>query len=318
MIALLMPGQGSQTATLFDQPSPALAAVNATVAARTGVDVAARWHDARDDTEVVQLGLLVAGVASVRELAAGGITPDLVAGHSVGMFAAAVAAGALDLDDAARIVAERGRSMREAFPHGFGMAAAVGITRATAESVIGAAREGDPLDLAVSNAPRQHVAAGAQPALARFIEAALAAGAYRAAPLEVAVPSHTPLLRPLAQRLRATFAGVAVRTPHIPVALGSSGRIVRSAERLRDELFDGIARPVRWDAVLASLGEAGTTIWIAARPSGVIRGLAEAAAPDARVYALDEGAAVITALATVTRDATMRADDGLARDRRDP
>ncbi len=293
MIAFVFPGQGSQTRTLFTRPDAALAAALAETHAVLGYDLHGAWEREENagNTRLVQVALLVAGVASARTLAEHGIVPGIVAGHSVGAFGAAVASGALAFADALRIVDARGRAMRDAFPAGYGMGAVVGLRAPSVERLIAAEAAGEALAIAVVNAPTQLVVAGTLAAIDRLLAAARANGAASARRLDVAVPSHTEAFRTVAADLRARFADVAVVRPTVPVILGSTGRRTRDARALRDDLFDGVARRVHWDQVLEVAVESGAGAIVAMRPGDVLRDLAMRAFPEIRALALDDGLA---------------------------
>jgi malonate decarboxylase epsilon subunit len=261
VIGLLFPGQGSQPPGM-----------------RSTVDV--------------QLLLLERGVASARALAAAGVEPDALAGHSVGGFAAAVTAGAIAYEDAEGIVRERARAMEALFPLGYGMAVIAGLPERTVRALAGDAY------IANINAPMQIVLAGTDAALARAVDAAIAQGARRAERLDVPVPSHCGLLEPVARRLHEMLAEVDVRDPKLPIVGSVGPRVIRDAEALRDDLARGVAHEVRWHDASTLLVEMGATLLIEAAPGHVLSDLAQQAFPDVRAIALEtSGSASAAALA---------------------
>ncbi|MEO7576691.1 MAG: acyltransferase domain-containing protein, partial [Massilia sp.] len=152
---------------------------------------------------IAQLCLLAAGVAMARVLAAQGTLADMVAGLSVGAYPAAVTAGVLAYPDAVALVARRATLMEQGYPRGYGMSAITGLDQPTLESLIARVHTSDaPVYLANLNAPRQLVISGEEGAMRRVGELARAAGATRAEPLAVSVPSHCALLAPQALALR--------------------------------------------------------------------------------------------------------------------
>ncbi|HEX8805832.1 MAG TPA: acyltransferase domain-containing protein, partial [Candidatus Aquilonibacter sp.] len=262
-------------------------------------------YDVRDRVDVtslastvnVQLGLLVAGVASARVLEAYDVRPDAVAGHSVGGFAAAVSAEAMRFVDALHVVDERARTMERLFPSGYGMGVIAGLRESLVREIVADVRRGTgEVYVANVNAPTQCVIAGERDAVGRALEAGSAAGARRADRLDVAVPSHCPLLAPVKARLEEVLAGVALSNPRI-VYVGSVGpRVIRTAQELRSDLATGVAREVRWHDASTVLVEMGATMLIEMVPGHVLTDLAQQAFPDVRALAFDDtGARAVAA-----------------------
>src|ERR671910_913218 len=199
-VAFLFPGQGSQRpGMLHDLPDhPAtrdmiLRAVG--VLSRDVLDL--DTPEALGSTIAAQLGLLIVGATTARILVEEGCEPDFVAGHSVGAFAAAVAAGALAYPDALCLVELRARTMLEAYPHGYGMGVVVGLDERTVSRLAAeSATPKDPLHAANVNAPLQVGVSGADSALERVLGLAREHGARSARRLAVPTPSHTPLMAP--------------------------------------------------------------------------------------------------------------------------
>jgi len=292
MLAMLFPGQGSQYPDMFARiaSDPLAAPVFDEAASVLGYDTRAR-----DDvvslasTVNVQLGLLVAGVASARVLELYGVRPAVVAGHSVGGFAAAVVAGAMNFADALAAVAERARAMEHLFPSGYGMGVIAGLPeRAVREIVALVARDGAAVYVANVNAPTQCVIAGESVALGAALELGSQAGARRADRLDVAVPSHCPLLAPVQARLEAVLAKIELRDPRITYVGSVGPRIVHAARSLREDLAAGVAHEVRWHDASTMLVELGVRTAIETIPGHVLTDLARAAFPRLRAIALDD------------------------------
>jgi malonate decarboxylase epsilon subunit len=295
-VALLFPGQGSQHPGMFASliGEPAAHGVFEEAGAVLGYDP--RAHDDADSlasTRHAQLALLVAGTASARVLAARGAHFDAVAGHSVGAFAAAVAAGAIEFADALRLVRERATAMGELFPRGYGMAAVVGLREAEAQRI---AINEDRVYVANVNAPRQLVLAGEDAALERALAAARRAGANRAERLNVAVPSHCPLLAPVQARLERLLAETPVHAPRLDYVGSVRPRIIRDAQRLREDLAAGVAHEVRWHDATTLLVESGAALLVEAAPGRVLADLARAAFPGVRAVAFEDAGAASAAL----------------------
>lgn len=291
-LALLFPGQGSQYPDMFARiaSDPPASAVFDEAQAVLGYDIRLR-----DDvvslasTVNVQLALLVAGVASARILEERGAAPEAVAGHSVGGFAAAVTAGAMAFGDALHAVQERARTMERFFPSGYGMGVVAGLPeRSVREIVHETSRDGAAVYIANVNAPTQCVIAGQNAALELALDAAKAAGARRADRLDVAVPSHCPLLSPVQAQLEEVLAQIEIRDPRITYVGSVGPRLIRDARGLRDDLAAGVAREVRWHDASTMLVEMAVHTFVEVIPGHVLTDLARAAFPHVRAIALDD------------------------------
>ena len=311
-VAFLFPGQGSQRPAMLHE-LPATAAVSATLAeAAQSVAVEIESLDAPAtlaSTVATQLALLIAGVAAARALAASGARPELVAGHSVGAFAAAVTANVLDFADALRLVALRARLMEQAYPSGYGMAVIVGLPERRLRSLLAELSTGDePVFAANVNAPLQVAIAGADAALDRAIARARGAGARRGERLAVPVPSHCRLMAPVADALGAALAEVELRPPSVSYVGNRRARVLRTAEAVRDDLANGVAGPVRWHDATTVLFELGARLFVEMPPGNVLTRLATAAFPEARAVAMsDAGLDSAAALITRARGGSRRA-----------
>lgn len=240
---------------------------------------------ALQSTRAVQLCLLVAGVASARWLMQRSPAPDYVAGLSIGAYAAAVVAEALDFADAVRLVALRGESMQRAYPHGYGMTALNGPDLGQVEQLL--ADVGGEVFIANLNADRQIVIAGSEPAMAAVGERLRKQGLGTASRLAVSVPSHCPLLEAPARELAMAFARIELRRPRISYLSGSSARLIVDPQRLRDDLAGNMARVVDWRATLRNAYERGVRLHIEMPPGSVLSGLARRVMEQGRVVAFD-------------------------------
>lgn len=283
-IAFLFPGQGAQSPGFLHR-LPEHSSIAATLAeARTvlGQEILELDGEAAlQSTVAVQIGLLVAGVATARTLAAEGLVPAMVAGLSVGSFAAAVTAGAIGFADALRLVDRRARLMEQACPAGFGMAAVTGLPQRRVEAIVAAIQgAATPLSLANLNGPVEFVLSGADAALDRGIEAARQAGARRAERLAVAVPSHGPLMDGAAAALATEAEAVPVAAPRILYVGNRRARMLHDADAVREELATNLAHPVRWSDSVALLVEHGATTVLEMPPGDVLTRLFASAFPD--------------------------------------
>ncbi|EZH77062.1 malonate decarboxylase subunit epsilon [Ectopseudomonas composti] len=269
------PGQGAQQPGML-QALPATPVVQACIEqASVALDEDVRLLDspeALQSTRAVQLCLLIAGVATARLLSKRGHRPDYVAGLSIGAYAAAVVAGALDFAAAVRLVALRGELMQRAYPSGYGMTAILGLDQAGIERLLVDAD--GPVYLANINGESQLVIAGSDAAMAAVAERARALGAGAAKRLAMSVPSHCELLDGPARELADALAGVELRTPQVRYLSSSSARLIRDPETLRDDLAYNMSRVVDWQATLVTAYERGVRLHLELPPGGVLTGLA--------------------------------------------
>lgn len=226
--------------------------------------------DALASSQAVQLCLLIAGVAMARRLAASGAEPDMVAGLSIGAYPAAAVAGALDFQDAVSLVAQRGKLMDEAYPHGYGMAAIVGLMQQQLEALIAQVHtRSKPVYLANLNAEQQFVIAGADDALQAVMELALAHGASKAERLAVSVPSHCELFNEAAASMRTAFYHIEVRRPRIAFLSSSAARLLSDPRRITEDLAGNMARQVHWADTARLAWERGARLAVE-MPSGAV------------------------------------------------
>lgn len=281
-LALVFPGQGSQSLGMLADLAAVSAEVRETFAEASegaGVDLwtlSQQGPEAQlNQTEFTQPALLAAGVAVWRVwLARGGARPARLAGHSLGEYAALVAAGALSLADGARLVRERGRLMQEAAPVGAGaMAAVLGADDALVEEVCAGIAAPEVAVAANYNSPGQIViggsAAGIDAALAQLAER----GVRKAVKLAVSVPSHTPLMRDAAVKLGEMMARLDWSPPVIPVVQNVDAEVHASVAAIRDALVRQLYLPVRWSTCVQALAAAGATRIGECGPGKVLSGL---------------------------------------------
>jgi len=281
--AVVFPGQGSQSVGMLDAfaDHPEVRRTLAEASDALGEDLAALIHagpkEQLDLTTNTQPVMLAAGVACWRALhAETGLTPAAVAGHSLGEYAALVAAGVLTLADALPLVRFRAQAMQEAVPAGEGaMAAILGLD---AEAVVAGCAEaakatGQTVAAANFNDPKQTVIAGTKPAVDKTCEILKAAGAKRALPLAVSAPFHCPLMKPAAERLRERLAAVRLAVPRMPVVNNVDVAAPGEPAAIADALYRQAYQPVRWVEVVRALRARGVTHVIECGPGKVLAGL---------------------------------------------
>ncbi|MBY6017091.1 ACP S-malonyltransferase [Ferrimonas balearica] len=280
--AFIFPGQGSQTVGMLAELAADYPIIQATFAEASdalGFDLWQMVQDgpaeALNSTENTQPALLTASVAIWRAYCeAGGVAPTVMAGHSLGEYSALVCAGALKFDDAVKLVALRGRAMQEAVPAGTGaMAAIIGLDDDAIAKACAEAAQGEVVSPVNFNSPGQVVIAGHKDAVARAGEACKAAGAKRALPLPVSVPSHCELMKPAAEKLAAALENIEVVAPAIPVINNVDVAKADTAEAIKDALVRQLYCPVRWTETVNAMAEQGIEQLVECGPGKVLTGL---------------------------------------------
>lgn len=280
-LALVFPGQGSQSIGMmkgFADSAPVRDAF-AEASAALGEDLWALAESgpeaAINSTVNTQPLMLTAGVATWRAWqAAGGPVPAIVAGHSLGEYAALVAAEALSLGDAVRTVRFRAQAMQDAVPAGTGaMAAILGLDDDAVRAACVEAAAGEVVEPVNFNAPSQVVIAGHAGAVERAAAAAKARGAKRAVMLPVSAPFHSSLLAPAARRLADHLAGVELRRPAIPVLNNVDVAVVDEPGAIRDALARQACNPVRWVESVQAMAARGVRAVVECGPGKVLNGL---------------------------------------------
>ena len=225
-------------------------------------------------TENQQPAVLTVSVAAHAVLVARGITPDYVAGHSLGEYSALVAAGSLRFAEAVRLLRKRGRYMQEAVAEGVGaMAALLRLPADKLDAVLAEAAQGEIVTPAGFNSPDQIVIAGHTAAVSRAVELAQAAGARRAVLLPVSAPFHCPLLKPAQDRLKPDLDATEFRDLTVPLINNWQAREVRTGAEAREGLYHQIPNPVRWSESIALLAARGVTRFIEVGAGAVLTGL---------------------------------------------
>lgn len=281
-LAFVFPGQGSQSVGMLADLAVAHPVVHDTFVQASdalGYDLWALTQNGPEadlnQTEKTQPALLTAGVAIWRAWQqAGGAAPAYMAGHSLGEYTALVAAGSLSLEDGVKLVALRGRLMQQAVPAGEGaMAAILGLDDAVVQQCCAEASAVGVVAAVNFNAPGQVVVAGSAPAVAKAIELLKAAGAKRALPLPVSVPSHCALMKPAADKLQEAFAGITFNAPVIPVVQNVEARVESSVDAMREALIRQLYSPVQWVRSVEQLASLGVGRTLECGPGKVLCGL---------------------------------------------
>ena len=238
--------------------------------------------------------MLVAGVAAYRIWRAeGGAEPSVVAGHSLGEYAALVASGVLTLAQATPLVRFRAAAMQEAVPIGAGaMAAILGLDAAGVVAGCAEAQasfdpaSGEVVEAANFNDSAQTVIAGSKAAVDKACEVLKARGAKRALPLAVSAPFHSSLMKPAAEKLREKLAGIELGAPAIPVINNIDVTVENAAERIRDALYRQAFGPVRWVECIRAIKARGVTTVVECGPGKVLAGMVKRIDPEMTGVAL--------------------------------
>ena len=268
--AFVFPGQGAQTIGMgkaLAEAYPVARAVFEEVDEALGEKLSALIWDGDIAeltlTQNAQPALMATSIAALRALETEGLgieNASFVAGHSLGEYSALCAAGALKLDDTARLLRIRGQAMQEAVPVGVGaMAALLGLDFQAATEVAAEAAQGEVCQAANDNDPAQVVVSGHKAAVERALEIAKARGAKRALLLPVSAPFHCALMQPAAHVMAEALAAVNIENPVVPVVVNVRAEAVMEADRIRDLLVAQVMGSVRWRESVLWMEQAGVT-----------------------------------------------------------
>ena len=297
--AVVFPGQGSQKTGMLAALAGTSKTIENTFAEASEVIGLNLWDIARhdrdrtlDQTRITQPALLTAGIALWRLWRQrNGAEPAMLAGHSLGEYSALVAAEVLDFGTAVDVVHKRGIFMQQASPQGAGgMAAIIGLGNEELEEACRkaqAAGEG-AVSAANYNSPGQTVIAGDAAAVERAMQMCLDAGARRALPVKMSVPSHCELMEPARQQLATELAALDFRAARIPVVQNVNGRSSSDPGEIRENLIEQICRPVRWIDCIEYMSEAGITRILECGPGKVLTGLIRRISPQISTWNCDE------------------------------
>ena len=254
-------------------------------------------------TEFAQPAILTVSVACLEMLRQSGLRPVAAAGHSLGEYAALVAAGSLAFADAVRLVRQRGRYMQEAVPLGRGgMVAVLGLS---GPEVVAVCRQAGPagiVEAANLNCPGQVVIAGELGALKHAAGLAREAGARRCLDLPVSAPFHSSLMQPAGFKLAKELAGVPVADPQIKFVANVSADYVYSAAAVRNNLIAQVSSPVRWEESVRRLLTDGLTTFIEVGPGKVLTGLIKKIDKNAVTCNVEDRASLEHVLALLGKD----------------
>ena len=281
-IAFIFPGQGSQTVgmgkELYERFPVAKAVFDAADEA-LGFSITDMCFNGPEDelrkTFNTQPAILTVSIACYEVLKEHGITPTIVAGHSLGEYSALVSAGALSFKDAVQLVRKRGQLMQEAVPLGEGsMAAILGLERQVVTDICHEAQAQFGAVQAVNfNSPGQIVIAGKKESVEKAAEMLKAAGAKRVIMLPVSAPFHSTLMKPAAEQLAVELSKTAVSNADIPVVANVNGLIITNASDIKESLVKQADSPVEWEECIAQIIKSDATVFIEVGPGKVLSAL---------------------------------------------
>ena len=280
-VAFMFPGQASQYPGMgkeLAEKYPAARAVFEEADQALGFSISKMCFEGSEEdlklTANTQPAILAVSVAAYRVVAEKGLTPDFVAGHSLGEYSALVAVGALNFADAVRLVRKRGQYMQEAVPAGLGgMAAIMGISPAVVRDACKRAAMGEICTEANLNSPEQTVISGHASAVKRAVEIASQLGAKRSMMLAVSAPFHSALMMPAQEKLEKDLHATSFGDLQVPLVTNVDADTIRKGDEAREALIRQVTMPVRWQESMRLLLDEGVNTFLEVGPGRVLTGL---------------------------------------------
>ena len=300
--AMVFPGQGSQAVGMLAELAEQFSIVEETFKQASEVLGYDLWslvqHGPAEElnkTWQTQPALLAASVAVYRvwQQQYPQLQPTLMAGHSLGEYSALVCAGTIDFQDAVKLVELRGKLMQQAVPEGTG--AMYAITGLDNDSIIKAcqnAEQGEIVSAVNFNSPGQVVIAGAKAAVERAAVLCKEAGAKRALPLAVSVPSHCALMKPAADQLAVSLESIAVKSPSVAVINNVDVKTENDAQAIRHALVRQLYSPVRWTETVEKMATNGIEVLVEIGPNKVLNGLTKRIADNLQAVSVNDPASL--------------------------
>ena len=283
--AMVFPGQGSQTVGMLAELAGNYPIVQETFKQASEVLGYDLWQlvqegpvEELNKTWQTQPALLTASVAVYRvwQQKYPALKPEVMAGHSLGEYSALVCAGVLDFQDAVKLVELRGKLMQQAVPEGMGaMYAIIGLDNDAIINACKQAEQGEVVSAVNFNSPGQVVIAGAKAAVERAAALCKEAGAKRALPLAVSVPSHCALMKPAADQLSVSLESITLKAPVVAVLNNVDVKAETDAVAIRNALVRQLYSPVRWTETVEKMAQNGVEVLVEVGPGKVLNGLAK-------------------------------------------
>lgn len=281
--AMVFPGQGSQTVEMLAELAGDYPIVQETFKQASEVLGYDLWQlvqegpaEELNKTWQTQPALLTASVAVYRvwQQKYPALKPEVMAGHSLGEYSALVCAGVLDFQDAVKLVELRGKLMQQAVPEGTGaMYAIIGLDNDAIINACKQAEQGEVVSAVNFNSPGQVVIAGAKAAVERAAALCKEAGAKRALPLAVSVPSHCALMKPAADQLSVSLESITLKEAGVSVLNNVDVKNEIEADAIRNALVRQLYSPVRWTETVEKMAQNGVEVLVEVGPGKVLNGL---------------------------------------------
>ena len=281
--AMVFPGQGSQTVGMLAELAGDYPIVQETFKQASEVLGYDLWQlvqegpvEELNKTWQTQPALLTASVAVYRvwQQKYPALKPEVMAGHSLGEYSALVCAGVLDFQDAVKLVELRGKLMQQAVPEGTGaMYAIIGLDNDAIINACKQAEQGEVVSAVNFNSPGQVVIAGAKAAVERAAALCKEAGAKRALPLAVSVPSHCALMKPAADQLSVSLESITLKEASVSVLNNVDVKNEIEADAIRNALVRQLYSPVRWTETVEKMAQNGVEVLVEVGPGKVLNGL---------------------------------------------
>ncbi|APX72338.1 acyltransferase domain-containing protein [Companilactobacillus allii] len=279
----IFPGQGGQRpGMLSNVPRDLLTKVKDL----TGVTLNDDEESYKDSIQI-QLGILILQLQNIRQLKSIEEVPDVVAGHSLGVFGAAVAAGVLTEEDAIKTVFLRSTKMKEAYPVGYGMGAIVGLTRKEVTSLVEKANLPD-VYVSNQNSELQTALSGSLDGINKILALAKDNGAQKAVILKVPNPSHSPLMQSAATALDSAFETIDLKKPKCTYLTNYNGHAVQSVDEVKKDMVNNLIYPVYWDTMMSVASELGIDTTVEVMPGHAFTKLIHTKFPDLRNITMSE------------------------------
>ena len=300
--AMVFPGQGSQAVGMLAELAEQFSIVEETFKQASEVLGYDLWslvqHGPAEElnkTWQTQPALLAASVAVYRvwQQQYPQLQPTLMAGHSLGEYSALVCAGTIDFQDAVKLVELRGKLMQQAVPEGTGaMYAIIGLDNDSIIKACQNAEQGEIVSAVNFNSPGQVVIAGAKAAVERAAVLCKEAGAKRALPLAVSVPSHCALMKPAADQLAVSLESIAVKSPAVAVINNVDVKTENDAQAIRHALVRQLYSPVRWTETVEKMATNGIEVLVEIGPNKVLNGLTKRIADNLQAVSVNDPASL--------------------------